>query len=164
MSSRWHRYFLDMSLLSARMSKDPDTQVGAVAVTPDRQVIATGFNGFPRGIKDTDERLRDKDWKLANVIHAERNVICAAGRRGGLGLLGSTLYLAATDDSGLVWGGPPCTGCSNHLIQAGVSRIITYPFKAGPSRWKEDVEQARFLLLEAGIDLVEIPYDRLVRD
>lgn len=156
---RWHKYFLDMCLLNARMSKDPDTQVGAVAVTADYQVIATGFNGLPRGIKDTDERLQDKAWKLANIIHAERNVICSVARRGGTGLLGSTLYLVATDDTGLVWGGPPCTGCSNHLIQAGVSRIITYPFKAEPSRWKENVEQARFLLLEAGVDYVEVRYE-----
>ncbi len=53
-----------MALLCASMSKDPRTRVGAVIVGSDLEVRSTGFNGFPRGVADTPERLQDKSTKL----------------------------------------------------------------------------------------------------
>ena len=73
MSERWDRYFLDLALLNAQMSKDPSTKVGAVIVGPDREVRSMGFNGFPRGIADTRERLECREVKLDLVVHAEMN-------------------------------------------------------------------------------------------
>src|ERR1700722_18183411 len=99
---RWDRHFIDMALLCASMSKDPRTRVGAVIVGPDLEVRSTGFNGFPRGVADTPERLQDKSTKLRLIVHAEVNAILNAARAG-IPLKGCTLYLAATDDSGDVW-------------------------------------------------------------
>lgn len=155
MSARWHRYFLDMALLNARMSKDPSTKVGAVIVGPDREIRSAGFNGLPRGIADTPERLNDRDTKLKLVVHAEMNAILNAARMG-VSVKGCTLYLAATDASGAVWGGPPCTRCTVETIQSGITCIVSHPFKAVPSRWKDDIELARGLLGEVGIDYQEI--------
>jgi dCMP deaminase len=149
MTDRWDRYFLQMALLSASMSKDPSTRVGAVIVGPDREVRSTGFNGFPRGIIDTPERLADRDMKLRIVVHAELNAVLNAARTG-IPLLGCTMYLAATDDAGIVWGGAPCTRCTVELIQAGVVTIVSPPIKAAPSRWHDDIAFARELLDEAG--------------
>lgn len=150
MSERWHSHFLELALLNARMSKDPSTKVGAVIVGPDREIRSTGFNGFPRGIADTPERLNDRDTKLKLVVHAEMNAILNAARVG-VSVKGCTLYLAATDDSGLVWGGPPCTRCTVEAIQAGIISIVSHPFKCVPSRWKDDIEMASALLDEAGV-------------
>ena len=47
-SARWLNYFFDIAKINAQMSKDPNTQVGAVVVDSDRNILSTGFNGFPR--------------------------------------------------------------------------------------------------------------------
>lgn len=155
MSERWDRHFLGLAIEHARMSKDPSTQVGAVIVGPDREVRSTGFNGFPRGIADTPERLANRDMKLRLVVHAELNAILNAARVG-IPLKGCLLYLAATDETGEVWGGAPCTRCTVELIQAGMAEIVTYLPRARPSRWHEDIAFARTLLDEAGVGYREV--------
>ena len=158
MSSRWHNHFLRLCVEHARMSKDPSTQVGSVIVGPKREIRAIGFNGFPRGIADTAERLNDRDTKLQLIVHAECNAIAAAARIG-VPLEDSTLYLAATDATGMIWGGPPCTRCTVHVIQAGITRIVSRPIKAVPSKWHADLERARALLDEARVEYLEVPAD-----
>lgn len=152
---RWDRHFCGLALHHSHLSKDPSTQVGSVIVGPDREILSAGFNGFPRGIADTPERLNDRDTKLKLVVHAEMNALLAAARTG-MRLKGCTLYLAATDSSGMVWGGPPCTRCTVEIIQVGISEIVSYPLKAVPSRWHEDLKLARALIEEAGIAYREI--------
>lgn len=156
MTARWDNHFLDLALQHARLSKDPATRVGAVIVGPDREVRSLGFNGFPRGIADLPERLHDRETKLQLIVHAELNALIQAARVG-VPVRGCTLYLAATDDSGMVWGGPPCTRCTVHVIQAGITRIVSRPLKPGPSKWHADLERARSLLREAVIPLHEVP-------
>lgn len=156
MSARWDSYFLDLALLNARMSKDPSTRVGAVIVGPDLEIRSTGFNGLPRGIADTPERLTDRETKLKLIVHAEMNAILNAARIG-VSTRGCTLYLAATDDSGLVWGGPPCTRCTVETIQSGIASIVSHPFKNVPSRWLNDIQCSHGLLNEAGINYREVP-------
>lgn len=155
-SERWDRHFLALALLNARMSKDPSTQVGAVIVGPDREVRSTGFNGFPRGIIDTPERLNDREQKLRLIVHAETNAILNAARIG-VSVKGCTLYLTATDSSGLVWGGPPCTRCTVEIIQSGIAEIVSYPVKAIPSRWHEDLKLSGELLRECAMRFREVP-------
>jgi len=152
---RWDRHFLDLATAHARMSKDPSTRVGAVIVGPDREVRSMGFNGFPRGILDRPERLNDRDTKLRLVVHAEMNAVLNATRVG-ISTRGCAMYLTATDDSGDVWGGPPCTRCTVELIQAGITEIVSLPFKTIPSRWADDLELARSLLREAHVEFREI--------
>ena len=137
--------------------KDPSTQVGSVIIGPDREILSGGFNGFPRGIADTHERLNDRDTKLKLVVHAEMNALLAAARTG-MRLKGCTLYLAATDDSGLVWGGPPCTRCTVEIIQVGIKEIVSYPVKSVPSRWHDDLKLARELIEEAGVTYRELTH------
>jgi dCMP deaminase len=154
MTSKWDHHFLHLAKECARMSKDPSTKVGAVIAGPDREIRSTGFNGLPRGIADTEYRLTNRDLKLKLVVHAEMNAILNAARFGAP-LKGCTLYLAASDDTGEVWGGPPCSRCVVEIIQAGISGIISYPKKTVPSRWHEDLMLAAELLKEAGIKYEE---------
>lgn len=149
MTDKWDRVFLSHALLWAKSSKDPNTQVGCVIADDKHVVRSQGFNGFPRGIADTAERLNDRDMKLRLTVHAERNAICSAAMVG-VPLRGTTLYLAATDDSGTIWGGSPCTMCSLEIIQSGVVEIVSYTAKAF-SKWRDDLEFAEALLQEAGI-------------
>jgi dCMP deaminase len=152
---RWDRHFLQLCQDHARMSKDPRTRVGAIIVGPDREIRSAGFNGFPRGIADTAERLNDRDMKLRLVVHGEMNAVLAAARTG-TPLKGCTLYLAATDDTGEVWGGVPCTRCTVEVIQAGITEIVSFTPKAVPSKWHDDLALARTILAEAGITYRQI--------
>ena len=155
MSERWDKHFLQLCLDHARMSKDPSTRVGALIVGPDREPISDGFNGFPRGILDTPGRLNDRAEKMKRIIHAEENAILNAVRMGHA-TKGCTIYLAATDDSGLVWGGPPCSQCTLKVIQAGIVHIVSFTQKVVPSRWHDDLVLSRELIAEVGIRFREL--------
>lgn len=142
---RWDEHFLKLACVHAEMSKDPSTQVGAVIVGPDLEIRATGFNGFPRGVKDTGARLNNREDKLKLIVHAEMNAVLHAARTG-VSVRGCTLYFAALGDNG-PWGGPPCSRCVTHLIQAGIGEIVTYPRNI-PERWQEDAELSSTLIHE----------------
>jgi dCMP deaminase len=166
MDNRWDVHWLRVCAVYAVMSKDPDTMVGAVIVGPDKEQRSAGFNGFPRGIADTEERLavKDKsnlDVKRGLMVHAETNAIYNAARVG-IPIKGCTLYLICLDrgrvidPKDLMWGGPPCVGCTLALIQAGITEVVSIPHKA-VSRWSENVSVSRSLLKEAWVEYREIP-------
>jgi dCMP deaminase len=97
----------------ASWSKDPNTQVGAVAVGSKGQILSQGFNGFPRGIFDLEERLQDRETKYKYVVHAEMNVIYNA-TYSGVSLDGAKLY---------VYGLPVCNECCKGIIQVGIKEV-----------------------------------------
>ena len=115
MSDKWDKRFLDLAKHISEWSKDPSTKVGCIVVGEDREIRSTGFNGFPRGIEDKQERLEDREQKYPMICHAEENAIMHAARIG-ISLKGTTAYVT--------W--PPCSRCTRSLIQAGVSEVI-YP-------------------------------------
>lgn len=159
MTEKWDRHFLSLALTHARMSKDPSTKVGAIIVGPDKDIMGSGYNGLPRGIADTDERLSDRDAKLRLTVHAEINAcIDASHHRIGIRRFCGTMYITATDKDGAVWGGPPCVRCLVEMLQFRlVSEIVSFPFKTVPSRWQADLAWSRDLLAEAGINYREVP-------
>lgn len=154
MNARWDEYFLQMALVSARMSKDPSTKVGAVLVRKNT-VLSTGFNGFPRGIADNN-RLDVRHEKLDIIVHAEMNAVLAAARMG-TAIEGSTIYVAATDGTQEIWGGPPCVRCTVECMQAGVIEYVSRPIKTAPSRWQESLTKALCLIHEADLTFREVP-------
>lgn len=154
-SIKWDEHFLRMALLTSAMSKDPSTRVGAVIVGPDLEVRSTGFNGFPRNIRDTEERLRDRETKYKLVIHAEVNAILHAARIG-VSVKDCTLYIAAQDAvNNSVWGGPPCSRCVLDVVQVGITTIVSYPFKNVPSRWSDSLQDSMKLIDEAKLKYIE---------
>jgi dCMP deaminase len=146
MSERWDTYFLEIAAVTARMSKDPSSQVGAVAVL-DRRILATGFNGFPAGVRD-DERLQDRETKYPRIVHAEQNVIAWAARRG-VALGGASLY---------VYPYHPCADCAKLIAQAGVFEVVIADGET-PARWEESFSLAAGVLLEAGVRVRRVRYD-----
>ena len=140
MSEKWDRRFIDLALHISGWSKDPSTKVGCVVVGEDREIRSTGFNGFPRGIEDSMERLEDRELKYPLICHAEENAIMHAARIG-ISLKDCTAYVT--------W--PPCTRCARSLIQAGVIEVV-YPGDIEiPDRWIEDFERASSMMKEAGV-------------
>ena len=140
MSEKWDRRFIDLALHISGWSKDPSTKVGCVVVGEDREIRSTGFNGFPRGIDDSMERLEDRELKYPLICHAEENAIMHAARIG-ISLKDCTAYVT--------W--PPCTRCARSLIQAGVVEVV-YPGNIEiPDRWMEDFERSNSMMREAGV-------------
>lgn len=131
----------------ASWSKDPSTQVGAVAVK-NRRVLGTGYNGFPHGISDLPGRLADRHEKLLRTVHAEANIIAHAARHG-VSLEGSTVY---------VWPFLPCSNCCTLLIQAGISRVVA-PDLPIPDRWAENFSLSQAMFREAKVNLVLLDVD-----
>lgn len=145
----WDDFYLGLARYVSRKSKDPSTQVGAVIVRPDRTVASVGFNGLPRGVADTPERLHDRDLKLRLIRHAEANA-CSFARES---LAGCTLY---------VWPIPPCSQCAAQLIAEGVTRVVA-PFVRYDSRWYESARLGAMVLGEAGVK-VEWLHDDVLRE
>ncbi len=50
----WDEYFMGIALLSAKRSKDPNTQVGACIVSPEHKIVSVGYNGMPIGCSDDE--------------------------------------------------------------------------------------------------------------
>ena len=75
MTSNWDLRFIGLAQHISTWSKDPSTKVGCVVVGEDREIRSTGFNGFPRGINDDEERLTDREKKYPLICHAEENAI-----------------------------------------------------------------------------------------
>ena len=135
-SDKWHYRFQELAHHISLWSKDPSTQVGAVIVSPDRVIVGTGYNGFARGVEDTDERLNDREEKYPRVIHAEINAILNANAS----VKGCILY---------TWPFPCCCPCSALVIQSGIKLVVS-PANT-PERWKITVEMGMRMYKEAGV-------------
>ena len=111
----WDEYFMGVSLLAAKRSKDPNSQVGACIVSKENIIISTGYNGMPKGCSDDEypwaREGAANDTKYPYVVHAEINAILnAAGRS----LAGSRIYVSLF----------PCNECAKAIIQTGISEVI----------------------------------------
>lgn len=136
---KWDHRFLELAKHISTWSKDPSTKVGAVIVDKRNRVISTGYNGFPRGVKDTPERLNDRDTKYSMVIHGEINALLFATQP----LEGTTLYL---------WPFLSCSKCTSIIINAGVKRVVA-PVNDSP-RWNESIKLSQDLYFEAGVQVI----------
>jgi dCMP deaminase len=144
-SDKWHRRFLSLTDLIASWSKDPSRGVGAIIVTPSRQIIATGFNGLPRGFEDTPERL-ERPVKYDFVVHAELNALIQCARNG-TSPTGNTLYSSFS----------PCVNCAIAIVQAGVEQVITYDLDEEDARWADSIEKSVAVFSEAGVGYRRLP-------
>lgn len=139
--TKWDKRFLDLARHVATWSRDPSTQVGCVIVNPRRQIVSTGFNGFPVGVDDDPARYADRPTKYLMILHAEQNAILQAGGD----VRGGTAYITH----------PPCSQCAAVLIQAGIVRIVTVKPDAGMAeRFRDSFAAAETMLREAGVEAV----------
>lgn len=146
-SNKWDCRFLFMAELVSGWSKDPSTKVGAVIVRPDKSVTSVGYNGIPRGVKDTGSRLNTREEKLLYTVHAEQNAILSAKEP----LNGYSIY---------IWNIPPCAQCAASIIQSGIKHVCC-PIKSGydPSviaRWIDSFKAAETMFKEAKIKMTYI--------
>ena len=135
---KWEQRFLDLAEHIAEWSHDPRTKVGAVIVDDQKRVVSMGYNGFPRGINDSDERYNDRSTKHLFVCHAERNALDNAPHS----VQGCTMYVPLI----------PCNECAKSIIQNGISKVVSYKTN------REDTFNwniTRIMFEEAGVLLEE---------
>lgn len=112
----WEEYFMGVAILSSHRSKDPNTQVGACIVSPDKKIVALGYNGMPISKFNNDEvypwsREGDHlDTKYPYVVHAELNAILNSRAD----LRGCTIYVTLF----------PCNECCKAIIQSGIKEMV----------------------------------------
>lgn len=138
---KWHSRYLELAQQIASWSKDPSSKIGAIAVGSKGQVLAQGYNGFPRGIEDNESRFENKELKYRYVVHAEMNLIYNASYNG-VSLDGSTIY---------VTGLPVCSECAKGLIQVGVQQVIMPTQEDTPDKWVQSFKLSKELFEEAGV-------------
>lgn len=139
---KWDTRFIELAKHISTWSKDPSTQVGAVIIDKRNRIISTGYNGFPRGIKDTSTRLNDRETKYSMVVHGEINALLFATQP----LDGATLYL---------WPFLSCSHCTAIIINAGIKRVVA-PLNDNP-RWNDSIKLSCELYHEAGVCAVLLP-------
>ena len=137
----WDEYFMQMAELTAQRSTCLRRQVGAIIVK-EKHIIATGYNGAPKGLphcKELGGCLREKleipsgeRHELCRALHAEQNAIIQAATLG-QSIEGATIYITHQ----------PCIICAKMIINAGISRIVI-------RRGYPD-EMSREMLREAGL-------------
>ncbi|MBI5708179.1 MAG: dCMP deaminase family protein [Armatimonadetes bacterium] len=116
----WDAYFMQIAHLVKTRATCPRRQVGAVIVR-DKRILATGYNGAPRGLPHCPAGGPEHDWPdgcmraghCIRSLHAEQNAILQAAMIG-IACEGATIYV--TDQ--------PCNMCAKMVINAGIRRVI----------------------------------------
>ena len=143
----WDEYFMSVAILSSMRSKDPNTQVGACIVSPDKKIVGTGYNGFPIGCSDDDlpwdREGNAYDTKYPYVCHAELNAILNSTRN----LQGCTLYVALF----------PCNECAKAIIQSGIKTII---YKEDKYANTDGVRASKRMLDQAGVEYRQMVFNK----
>lgn len=139
---KWDRRFLKLAREVSTWSRDPSTKIGAVAISPSGSPLACAYNGFPRGIEDTEDRLSNRELKYSLVCHAEANLIYNANYNG-VSLNGASVY---------VHGLPVCSECAKALIQVGVQRVVMTANPEIPQKWSESFKLTEQMFRETGVD------------
>ncbi|CCH58929.1 hypothetical protein TBLA_0B00860 [Henningerozyma blattae CBS 6284] len=114
----WDSYFMKLATLAASRANCMKRRVGCVIVR-DYRVIATGYNGTPRHLKNCFNggcpRCNDgnsKNLETCLCLHAEENALLEAGRdRVGPNAI---LYCDTC----------PCLTCSVKIVQIGIKEVV----------------------------------------
>ena len=109
--------FMNIALFISTQSNDPNTQVGAVIVDNDNNVLSVGYNSEPNGFStiffpwtETGNLL---ETKYLYVCHAVLNAICNfTGSK--KDLKGTKIYVTLF----------PCNECAKLIVQSGIKEVI----------------------------------------
>ena len=136
----WDEYFMEMAKLASKRSTCLRRKTGAVLVK-DNRVIATGYNGAPKGLPHCSEVgcVREElkvpsgqRHELCRGLHAEQNAIIQAAVFG-VSTRGATLYCTTF----------PCSICAKMIINAEIKEVVYDD--------EYEDELSRKMLLEAGV-------------
>lgn len=142
----WNEYFLGIAEQVKLKSKDKNTQIGAVIVGCDNEILSTGYNSFPRGLDDTIEERQERPEKYYFMEHAERNAIYNAARVG-TPIKDSSIYITS---------GVPCVDCARGIINSGIKKVYCKRICTTTNKdmWDEHQKRSIDMLHECGVDVI----------
>lgn len=152
----WDEYFMALAVVTATRASCHHVRAGSVIVQ-DKQVIGTGYNGAPQGIKNCLEVGCRKNNNGLNFegslnsgycagVHSEVNALAHLTK---LTNKGSVLYVTIF----------PCSSCTRILISYGVKRIV---FKKEYSGKEFDISQKLFEEAGVSVEKLDLSSDRLI--
>jgi dCMP deaminase len=144
---KWDRRFMDLCNHISEWTEDRDFKVGAVIVGPDQEIRSTGYNGFPRGVRnDVEDRYdRKSGEKFFWFEHGERNAIYNAARIG-VSIKDCTLYVNRF----------PCSDCTRAIIQSGIKTVCCPPKPSNDGALDHSFDVSEVLIEESGIKLISL--------
>ena len=135
----WNEYFMSLAHLSAKRSKDPNTQVGACVVNKDKKVVGLGYNGMPYGCNDNEypwgREGSYSETKYPYVVHAELNAILNSESS----LKNCSIYVSLF----------PCNECSKAIIQSGIRKVY---YESDKYAETDSVVASKRMLESAGVE------------
>lgn len=124
-------YFLRIAEAVSSRSTCLRRQYGAVVVTPDNRIIATGYNGSAAGepnccdigacLRKAKNIPHGSNYELCVAIHAEDNALTQAGREA----RGAKMYLAGFEDGKPIHA-VPCMMCARKIKNSGIAEVVTW--------------------------------------
>lgn len=117
----WDDYFMSIARVVSTRSNCVKRKVAAV-ITVDRRIIATGYNGTPRGVQNCNEggcprcnSFAPGGTDLGECLcsHAEENAITQSAYHG-VRVRGGTLYSTFC----------PCLMCTKMIINSGITEVV----------------------------------------
>lgn len=148
----WDAYYLKLCREVAARSKDPNTQIGCVVVGPAHEIRSTGYNSFPRGIRDDVPERRTRPTKYLWMEHAERNAIYNAARAG-MAMEGCSIYVDIM----------PCMDCARAIVQAGIREVVISKERMdeySSDQYDEHFSSVEILFSEARVSIRQVPLDQ----
>lgn len=122
-------YYLGIAEAVCKRSTCLRRRYGAVIVKND-EIIATGYNGSPRGednccdvgtCKREELKIpKGERYELCVAVHAEQNAIISASRDK---LLGSTIYIVGLEADDTYANPSPCMICERLIKNAGIAKF-----------------------------------------
>ncbi len=118
----WDEYFMKIADVVGERGTCDRGRSGCV-IARDRQILATGYVGAPKGLAHCDDvghqmkTVTHEDGHQTHhcmrTTHAEQNAIVEAAKIG-TPIDGATLYCKMT----------PCSACAKMMINAGIKRVV----------------------------------------
>jgi len=125
-------YYLGIASEVCKRSTCLRRKYGAVIVKDDT-IVATGYNGSPRGESnccDIGTCKRDElnvpkgeRYELCVALHAEENAIMHAGRSK---TIGATMYIFGLNFDNTLANPAPCLMCRRKIVNSGITRVVGY--------------------------------------
>ncbi|MFH1606466.1 MAG: cytidine/deoxycytidylate deaminase family protein [Nanoarchaeota archaeon] len=118
----WDEYFMEVTRTIAKRATCNRGRSGCV-IAKDKQILATGYVGSPKGLLHCDEVGHDmrqvihEDGEISQhcvrTVHAEQNAICQAAKQG-VSIKDATLYCKMT----------PCRTCAMLIINSSIKKVV----------------------------------------
>ena len=138
----WDSYFMTLTFVISQKSFDPNTCCGAVLVSKDKRILATGYNGPIKGAVDINIPTTAPE-KYYHFLHAEEN--CLLSFYGSPSdIEGSTMYIT----------GRMCHKCFRMMLQKGIKNfVIGHGFAKCVD--EADMKAQELMMIGQGINIKE---------